>query len=257
MLAVLFASSAPAQVLLLPNDVGDTNFRVSTLELEYARDHPDHPPLDTLLPLSVELRRTEMGWAAPREGEPTEFVELGGIDSAALDLDPSGLVQTLGALVSRLHEEGLYGVDVRPSSEDFDLENERDLRPADRNALSVVISVGRIARIRTIAVGDRVTDDWKIDNEIPTRIREASPLQPSGAGDEDSTDLLNRRVLEDYLYRVNRHSGRRVEAALLALPPDRAVEDDPVEVLVLVVGLRGRVPPEGDDREEGCGEGGE
>jgi hemolysin activation/secretion protein len=213
-LAGLFASSAPAQVLLLPNDVGDTNFRVSTLELEYARDHPDHPPLNALLPLSVELRRTEMGWGAPREGEPTELVELGGIDSAALDLDPTGLVQTLGALVSRLHEEGLYGVDVRPSSEDFDLENERDLRPADRNALRVVISVGRIARIRTIAVGDRVTDDWKIDNEIHTRIREASPLQPSGAGDEDSTDLLNRRVLEDYLYRVNRHSGRRVEAAL-------------------------------------------
>lgn len=227
LLALLVLASIPtqAQVLLLPDDARAKVFRVGTLELGYARPHADHPSLDGLLPLQVELRRTERGWDAPREGEPSESVSVGGPDSPVLALEPGGLVRVLGALVTRLHETGLYGLDVRPARSDFDLENEVDLRPEGRDALRLVISVGRVARVRTVAVGDRVKGDWKIDNEIHTGIREASPLQPSGVGDEDSTDLLDRHALEDYLYRLNRHSGRRVEAAL-------SPGEDPGEVVL-------------------------
>ena len=211
----LLALPAVGQVLLLPDaDTESKTFRVGALELEYTRDHPDHPAPSELLPLSLEMRRTEAGWAAPREGEASERIEIGGTNSPVLDLDGSGLLRVLGAIVTRLHEKGLYGIDVRPSNEDFDLENERDLRPSGQDALRLVISVGRIAQIRTIAAGERIKDDWKIDNEIHTRIREDSPLQPSGAGDEDSTDLIDRHALENYLYRLNRYPGRRVEAAL-------------------------------------------
>ena len=211
---ILIPLSSAAQVLLLPEDSGETTFRIGELELEYAKQHPDHPAMSSLLPLAVELTQTDTGWAAPRDGQETEELEIGGPNSKALDLDPSGLVRVLSALVARLHAEGLYGIDVRPSPEDFDLESERDLRPANREALRLIISVGRIAQIRTIGVGDRIKDDWKIDNGIHARIREDSPLQPTGAGDENSTDLLDRGALEDYLHRLNRYSGRRVEAAL-------------------------------------------
>ncbi|MCP4905772.1 MAG: ShlB/FhaC/HecB family hemolysin secretion/activation protein [bacterium] len=206
--------SASGQVLLLPEDEGPKTFRIGELELEYARERTSEPALDEITPITVELRRTEVGWDAPREDEPGERVEVGGPKSPVLDLEVGGLVRVLGRLVARLNEAGLSGVDVRPSARDFDLENERDLRPPDRENLTIVISAGRISRIRTIAVGDRVKGDWKIDNEVHTRIRESSPLQPAELEDEDSTDLVDRHALERYLFRLNRHSGRRVEAAL-------------------------------------------
>lgn len=206
------ASEARAQVLL-PEAAGP-RFRVGALELVWAEPHPDHPDLGDLTPVRVRLRPTPAGWAAPTEDEPGEWVELGGPGSPPVELAPSGLARMLGAVVDGLHRKGLYGVDVRPAARDIDLEREQDLRPPERSALAVEVRVGRIERLRTIAVGDRVKGEWRIDNEIHARIRERSPLQPSGVADEDSTDLLDRRALEDYLHRLNRHSGRQVEAAL-------------------------------------------
>ncbi|MAG31091.1 MAG: hypothetical protein CL908_09405 [Deltaproteobacteria bacterium] len=210
----LHASLATAQVLLLPEDSGPKAFRVGALELEYADKHPDHPPLAALVPVRVELTQSEGGWTAPREGGSSEPLSIGGPDSAPILLEASGLAQVLRTLVVKLHEAGLYGVDVRPASRDIDPESERDLRSPERSTLALVIRVGRVHQIRTIAVGDRIKNDWNIDNALHARIRERSPLQPVGVADEDSTDLLDRRKLEDYLFRLNRHSGRHVEAAL-------------------------------------------
>jgi hypothetical protein len=212
--AVLAADRAPAQVLALPGESGSSRFPVSTLDLEYAQAHPDQPALAPLLPVEVRLRKTPNGWAAPTKDESGESISIGGPASETVVLDPSGLARVMRVIVARLNEAGLYGVDVRPSSQDIHLETEEDLRPADRTALRIVISIGHVAQVRTISVGDRIKGDWKIDNELHERIRKNSPLQPAGASDDASTNLLDRRALEDYLYRLNRHAGRRVEAAL-------------------------------------------
>jgi hemolysin activation/secretion protein len=216
-LASLF-SFAPvessAQAPLIPEDFAPATFPVSSLELVYSKAHPGQPRLETLLPIEVELRETETGWAAPQQGEPGQLMLVGGPSSETIRLEASGLARVLRTIVANLHDAGLYGVDVRPSSNDIDLESERDLRPENRTALAVVVTVGRIKAVRTIAVGDRIKGDWKIDNELHTSIREYSPLQPSGVAEGDQSDLLDRRKLEDYLFRLNRHAGRRVEAAL-------------------------------------------
>ena len=213
-LAAAFVPSAGAQVLRHPDELTPNVYRVGALELEYANPHPDQPSLEGLVPLDVELRRTERGFAAPVEGQPTEQVAIGGGETPVVELETSGLARVLGALVARLNQIGLYGVDVRPAESDIELASERDLRPAERTALAIRIHTGRIAQVRTIAVGDRIKGDWKIDNTLHDKIRLDSPLQPVGEGIEGSTDLLDRRRLEDYLYRLNRHSGRMVEAAL-------------------------------------------
>ena len=215
LLFVAFAApNSSAQVLLLPEDTGPLNYLVSSLELTYAKEHPDQPALESLLPIEVRLRETDFGWAVPRSSEPGTPIQFAATEGEPVRLEASGLARVLRGVVAALLDAGLYGVDVRPSPRDIDLETERDLRPKDRTRLSVIVSVGRIKKIRTIAIGGRIQDDWKIDNEAHTRILEASPLQPSGAVDDDSTDLLNRHELENYLYRLNRYSARRVEAAL-------------------------------------------
>lgn len=213
-LTTLVAVESSAQVLLMPEDLGPPVFPVSSLELSYASEHPDHPPLSQLLPIEVELFETEIGWAAPRSGEPSTSILVGGPESKPIRLEASGLARVLRAIVAALHEEGLYGVDVRPSANDIDLERDQDLRPADRTALAIVVSVGRVTQIRTIAVGDRIKSDWKINNEVHERILLDSPLQPTGDVNGGGSDLLDREELEAYLFRLNRHAGRRVEAAL-------------------------------------------
>jgi hypothetical protein len=213
-LSALTAGTAAAQLLLLPEDTGPRIFPVSQIELEYAEPHSDQPPLEGILPVEVVLTATEEGYAAPHTGDTTETVSIGGPASAPVFLEASGLALALRQIVAGIHEIGLYGVDVRPAARDIDLESERDLRPEGRDALAVVVTVGRIEQIRTIALGDRIKGDWKIDHELHDKIRKRSPLQPVGNADGEATDLLNRRQLEDYLFQLNRHSGRKVEAAL-------------------------------------------
>lgn len=188
---------------------------IGALELVYAEAHPDHPDLSEMLPVEVELTDRGGYWSAPAEEDERVRLRFDATaPTEARTLDAAAVVVLLDAIVGRLHEAGYYGIDVRPSARDFDLVEERDLRPPDRQALELVVRIGRIGLVRTIAAGDRVRSDWRIDNEIHERIRARSPLQPAGSGDEAATDLINRRALEDYLHRLNRHSGRRVEAAL-------------------------------------------
>ena len=213
-LVLITSTIASAQVLLLPDEIKPPSYLVSSLELTYAQPHPDQPPLSDLLPIEVRLQETEFGWSAPRAGELGTSLQIGDASNEALRLEASGLARVMRRVVEGLTSHGLYGVDVRPSSDDIDLETERDLRPEDKTSLSIIVSVGRIKQIRTIASGGRVRNDWKINNEAHIRILERSPLKPSGAVDAETTDLLDRRELEDYLYRLNRHPGRRVEAAL-------------------------------------------
>jgi hemolysin activation/secretion protein len=213
LLSIGVAESA-AQVLLFPEDMPPTVFPVSSLDLTYTSAHPDQPSPGALLPIEVELRKTERGWATPIEGESHQTHLICGADSPTIALEASGLARVLRAVVSKLHEQGIYGVDVRPAASEIDLEHEEDLRPADRTSLMLVVTVGRITQVRTIAGGDRIKSDWKIDNDLHARIREDSPLQATGVDDATPNDLLDRRALEDYLYRLNRYGGRRVEAAL-------------------------------------------
>lgn len=213
LLALFFlASGASAQSLIDDEATGPT-YRVGAIEIEFANSHPDNPPIEALLPVEVTLRKTASGWSQPIEGKPAETLPFSSM-SPTRSLDATAVVSLLSAIVNRLHEAGFYGVDVRPAASDFDLANERDLRSADRDALSLEVRIGRISQIRTIAGGDRVKSDWKINNEIHAGVRTGSPLQPAGSGDKEATDLLDRRALEDYLHRLNRHPGRRVEAAL-------------------------------------------
>ena len=81
----------------------------------------------------------------------------------------------------------------------------------------ITVAIGRRARqvwcgsLRSVAFGDRMPEDWRVNHKAHRRIRDNSPLQPADRGIEGSTDLLRRDLLEDYLFRLNRHPGRRVD----------------------------------------------
>ncbi len=191
-------------------------YSIGRFELEYSEPHPDHPPLDTVLPAIVELAPTPSGYAAPVPGEPTEEVEISDVPGPARDFHASAIGTISRTLLASVHDLGLLGVYVLPSTEDIDAETERDLRPPGETSLRFSVWTGRVKTVRTIAVGDRIKGDWVVNNKKQKHVRRMSPIQPEGEGREGSTDLLRKDELEDYLFFLNRHPGRYAEASLSA-----------------------------------------
>jgi hypothetical protein len=207
----------------------DPVFAVERFEIGYAEAHPDLPPLSALLPVEVELAAGPDGWQAPgpapfdrAPGAPpradaatTTRVRIGAGNDAGR-YHASALAAIATALLERVKDEGLVGVFVAPHPDDVDVHSERDLRPPGDGILRIQISVGRVRELRSVAVGDRIRDDWKVNNPAHREIRRQSPIQPAALVRKGTTDLVRIDELEDYLFRLNRHPGRRVEAALAA-----------------------------------------
>ncbi len=208
--------------LLLPRFAGAEQpdgpvFPVSRFAIHYAApeegDLADDFP--GLVPLSVELGRSPTGWVAPRENIPLETLLLPTeAGEAPAAFHASAIASISAALLAALQERGLLGVQVAPHQADIELAGERDLRRPGDTVLRLVVSIGRVRELRSLGFGDRLPPEWRIDHEVHRRIREASPFQPAAAAREGSSDLLNRRELDAYLFRLNRHPGRRVDAAL-------------------------------------------
>jgi len=188
-------------------------FRIGKFDVRYAEPHPDQPPLWSLLPVRVTLEKLETGLAAPTGGGPTVTREIGADAEPAL-FHASAIGEISSRIAAKLAQAGLLGVYVAPDDRDLDLDTERDLREAGNTTLRLVIKTARIRSVRTIATGNRIRNEWRIDNAVHRRIRELSPLQPTGALRGGQTDLVREQVLDDYLFRLNRHPGRRVDAAL-------------------------------------------
>jgi hypothetical protein len=192
------------------------SYAVDRIVLGYHEDHPDQPPLGGVLPVKLELTPTPTGYVMARPGEPTESVRIDPGQTEVRQFHASALSQITRALLESLHDQGLLGVYVLPSTRDIDPDSEEDLRPPGETTLSFAIWIGRIRDLRTVAVGERIKSRWRVDNPSHRRIRARSPLAPPEEARDNTTDLLRKDLLEEYLFQLNRHPGRHVEAALAA-----------------------------------------
>lgn len=208
------ASSAETRVAIEAVEGDGPTYPISQLTVGFREAHPDLPPLDALLPVNVVLTPTETGYVAPRPGQPEERLTFGAETPVEGRFHASAIASIGQALLLRAHDAGLLGVFIMPSPSQIDPTSERDLRAAGDEALRLEIWIGRITDVRTVATGDRISGDWRIDNPKHRRILEGSPLFPADAGRDDTTDLLLDEVLESYVFQLNRHPGRQVEAAL-------------------------------------------
>jgi hypothetical protein len=207
-----------------PIDPGPA-FLVSQFVVRYLDPHPDQPPLDRILPLTVRLSTASSGFIAPSPDRPQTEVRVGEA-GAPLPYHASAIGSIGAAVLAALQARGLLGVYVEPDPADVDIANERDLRPPGVTVMRLIVTTARVRALRTIASGDRVTSEWRIDNEIHDRIRRYSPIQPTGADSPYTSDLVDGDVLDEYLFRLNRHPGRRVDAALAPAADGQGVSLD-------------------------------
>jgi hemolysin activation/secretion protein len=91
-----------------------------------------------------------------------------------------------------------------------------DMRAAGNTDLHIVVLVGRVGEVRTISSGSRVGKGDRVDNRIDAKIRSNSPIQPMALVTTQPTDLnvLRKKELDDYVFRLNRLPGRRVDAVV-------------------------------------------
>ena len=191
-----------------------TPYPVDNFFFLYATEHPDHPDPAIYQDVQVELGLTTTGYIKPREGYPTTTIRLGdlpGLDQRNFYF--SGLNAVFEAVVRRMVEMDLIGVYVSVDRDQID-PNLVDQR-VDSNDLTVYLFTATVAEMRTLAFGERVPDEQRENNPLHQRIRDHSPMQP-WSGEGPRSDLLRQSLLDNYLARLNRLPGRRVDAAVSA-----------------------------------------
>ena len=194
------------------------SYVVTQILPRYVDDHPQHPPLSAILAAGVELGEVADGYVGPREGVPMRKVRLHERSShAPTHYYASALAAINHAILEALNKRGLAGVRVRASPLDIDAATGEDRRSAGQGTLRVDVEIGRIDGLRviavdTLAVNERVPTDEAISNPVHRRIKNRSPIQPSDAKREGTTDLLRIDLLENYVARLNRHPRRTVVA---------------------------------------------
>lgn len=234
-------------------------YPVSRFTFSYYRNRPGLPPLAELLAARVPLIETPEGLiglpenvtsgaAAGREGVLAE--RIGDLASdEPRTFYGSAISQVAQAVTSYLNEQGIFGVFVLPATDAIDPMTGADLRGEGATTLPLVVYAATVSELRTIASGSRFrSDEDRVNAPRLAWMLENSPIRPSSAPDVDAetageaaeepapeergggTDLIQRRELDAYVYRLNRHPGRRVDVAIAPA----AGGDDTAELQYLV-----------------------
>ncbi len=203
----------PAEVANNNQGASGTRYPVSKVSFSYLNEHPELPSLSGLKNINVPLKQTDWGYDAPTAKTEYRNYNLSRILEGEEPVKfSSGAIRSLNnAIVRWFNERDLLSVYANPDPQDISKSGE-DLRPEDQTRLRIVVHVAPVGRVKTIASGNRFKRDEKTNLPEHRWIRDQSPLQP---GDETfRADLLRQDILDRYVYFLNRHPGRRVEATL-------------------------------------------
>ncbi len=195
-----------------------TRKQITGFVIGYVRENPGHPFPEEVLNAVVELTETPDGWVAPREGQPVTKIRLADVGLLTNQwFFDSALPEISRAAVRQLQELGLIGVYVEPDPEQIRVEDEVvvDRRPDGVTTLTLQVTTGVVTSLRTVGLGERLPEDQTVDNKVHQRIKDRSPVYPNDPQRLES-DLLRRDLIDDYVFRLNRHPGRRADVAVAA-----------------------------------------
>ena len=188
-------------------------YPVTKFELSYGKAHRSLPPLSTLVSVRASLIHSASGYSLHGYGTRAD-VSLDQTFEGGTLFSDAALRALFGAVVARLNKQGIVGVNVSPDPTQIDTKSGEDLRSAGNSSLHLVVWASQVAQVRTIAKGSRFSKKDPVDNPKQNVIIAKSPLKgPTGNA---PASLLDKRVLDDYLRRLDRQPGRKVDAAVSA-----------------------------------------
>lgn len=201
-------SSAEAASAVTTND--GPVFAVSKFVISYSKQHAQQPAVDALLNSKFDIAQLPTGYAAIGDGRSSRTVSIRELsEGGGGNFHWSGLTAVAGAIVEELNAQGIVAsyVMLPDLSNDGSFTDKRQ----GTSEMRLVIVTGVIAEngVRSIARGERLdatSEKVNVDDSVHMRIRRQSPLSVG--------DLVNREKLDDYLFALNRHPGRKVDVAL-------------------------------------------
>jgi len=214
-----------------PMQISAGNFPVTEFILAYGNEARGLPALAELKELKVELGQSAAGYVALSQAGGVVTARLGDLGHRPEDkttplFSAGALLRINEQIVAYFNRKGIYGVFVTPSDQDIAQIAEKDEKDAiksikleDKRApgntvLHLVIFVGRVTKMRSIAFGERVKEKERIDNPVYARILKNSPIKPVTIQEGPVTDLIDKDALDRYVLFLNRHPGRRVDVSL-------------------------------------------
>jgi hemolysin activation/secretion protein len=216
----------PAQPPVIAPGAADTetpSFMVGAFVIRYALDHPSLPSMDDLLKHEITLGKTDAGFVAPSDGIPQQTFTIEDVSLQPPQRWTSrALYEVSKAILDEMNREGVIGVTVTPIDTEFaapgpgDPPWGKDLRKPGHSAVTILVKVGLITEMRSIAFGERIPYDDRINAPQHARILDNSPVQVFHPDDAERLDVMRKDELDDYVFRLNRHPGRRVDLAVAA-----------------------------------------
>ncbi len=186
-------------------------YPVSGIKIDYFKPQLSQPPIEELMNTDIKLGVVKDGLVAPRPGIPAVTMHLSEIGhSGPQKIYRSAILAVYLQCVRFYNARGIIGVFAVVDAKDIDA-NDNDIRPPERTTLQFIIVTSSIKQVRTLATGNQVPNGERVDNPRYERIRDHSPLK---AGADGQGDLLNKDALDDYVLRLNRQPGRRVDVAI-------------------------------------------
>lgn len=180
-----------------------------TFQLQPA-NHPKMPSSDQLMQTSVTLYQTSSPNGMRYSGNPlanAASVKLTLAELAATNgsLTDSARVVIQKAVVATVNAGGVNGVACI-----------MDAAPTADTPNTVNVVVAQVGSVRTVTSGVRTdSKEESVNDTRQTTIKEESPIQEG--------DLLEKTVLDDYLYSLSRFPGRTVSAAVTSEPSSAQV----------------------------------
>jgi hemolysin activation/secretion protein len=91
----------------------------------------------------------------------------------------------------------------------------KDDRQGGDKSLRIVVQLGVVTNVRTIASGDRVSSKDRVNAPQHERIRFGSPVWPAESSTQgERKDVVRKDLLDEYVFALNRYPGRRVDVAV-------------------------------------------
>jgi len=193
-----------------PVDLNQLKYRISGFDIKYASVEKSAegklPKIERLLDVPIELGVVGDIYGSKSAGKKVT-VRLKEIQSPKVFT--AAAIQTINvALAKAIGSKGISGVFLVPDPKEIDQQQGGDIRAKQDGRLTLLVYVGQVKKVRTIAKGPAYLPENPIDTARYARIAKNSPTQYG--------DILNKPALQDYLSRINRFTGRRVDAAVSA-----------------------------------------
>lgn len=195
-----------------PSPADGDRYTIDSLVIEYEQADPGLPALADLLGTEINLGVTEDGYVAVQEGLPSVRLRLDDIDNLERKEFYSTALRAISqGLVAELNRRGYVDIYVAPRLGQFSATG-RDLRPDNELELRLAIKFGEVTEVVTTASGDRFEEPTS-NSDVHRRIVDKSPVG-TAHGEDAQSNVIRKDLLDDYLFQLNRHPGRRVDATL-------------------------------------------